>query len=112
MIAKMDPHTRERHEFVAQAILKQPPSFFARRGVSFQSGTDDLNAFQVAELVVDDIPFALMRHEGIPRDETEVYLPDNIPLNRIATVIGCILREFGLPATAIRWQRRRSDTPS
>lgn len=112
MIARMDPQTRERYEFVPQAILKRPPSFFWEKGISFRTDTDDLNDYQVAELSLNgDIPFALMRHEGTPSDETEVYLPDSIPLQEIPHVIGRILRELDLAFTAVKWQRQRADTP-
>lgn len=73
MIGEMNPKVRERFEFVPQAIVKQPPAFFMRRGVAFRTGVDDLNEFKVAELTIDGTPFALIRHEGTPPDETEVY---------------------------------------
>lgn len=111
MIAKMDPKARGKHEFVAQAILKQPPAFFVAKGIAFRTELDDLNEYQVAELALDGLPFALMRHEGTPLDETEVYLPDSIPLSDVSDVIGHILKELDLPSAAISWQRHRADTP-
>jgi hypothetical protein len=55
MIAEMDPETRRKFEFVAQAIIKRLPAFFSAQGIKFQIGLDDLNAYQVAELTSDDL---------------------------------------------------------
>ena len=112
MIATMDPRTKERHEFVPQAILKKSLAFFTERGICFRTDIDDLSEFQVAELSLDgDLPFALMRHEGAPADETEIYLPDTIPLADIPLVIGRILKELDLSTASVKWQRQRADRP-
>jgi hypothetical protein len=111
VIAEMDPTAREQHEFVPQAILKRSPAFFAGRGIKFRNGLDDLNVFQVAELSVDSLPFALMRHEGTPQDETQVYLPTDIPIDRLPDIIARILAELDLSAAALAWCRERADTP-
>lgn len=113
MIGKMSPELKQKYEFVPQAIVKHSPAFFAARGIAFTSDVDDINTFQVAELELsqDHLPFALMRHEGTPPDETEVYLPAMIPLAEISAVIGRILSEFDLPPAAIAWQRQSIDTP-
>src|SRR5271167_1235644 len=107
----MDPIVREKYEFVPQAILKRSPAFFANQGIKFRSGVDDLNVFQVAELSLDDVPFALMRHEGTPLDETQVYLPDVIPIGRLPEIINRILAALDLSAAALAWRRERTDTP-
>ena len=83
MIRQMDPQLRSRLEFVPQAIIKRSPAFFAGRGLAFRAAMDDLNAYEVAELALDDIPFALLRHHGTPPDETELCLPDSILFARI-----------------------------
>jgi hypothetical protein len=111
VIAEMDPAVREKYEFVPQAILRRSPAFFADRGIKFRKDLDDLNIFQVAELSLGDLPFALMRHEGTPLDETEVYLPSIIPIERIPEIIDSILAELGLSAAAVGWRRERADTP-
>lgn len=108
----MNPRSRSQYEFVPQAILNRAPDFFGRMGVDFRKDIDDLNEYQVAELALDgEVPFALMRHEGTPFDETEVYLPEAIPLDQVPSIIGRILREFDLSSAAVKWQRQRSDTP-
>jgi hypothetical protein len=96
---------------VPQAILKRPPAFFAAKGIEFRTELDDLNEYQVAELALDDLPFALMRHAGTPPDETEVYLPDNVPLSHLSEAIGRILKELDLPSAVIGWQRQTTDKP-
>ncbi len=111
MIGAMDPKALAKSEFVPQAILSRPPDWFAARGVAFRDGLDDLNEYQVAELAVDDVPFALMRHAGTPPDETVIYLPDSISAGRVPDVIGRILKEFGLPAAALGWQRHNAGSP-
>jgi hypothetical protein len=108
----MDRGTRERYEFIPQAILEKSPAFFAARGISFRNDTDDLNDYQVAELALDgEVPFALMRHEGTPVDETELYLPDVIPLDDVPSVLRRILEELDLSASVVRWRRYSADTP-
>ena len=95
-----------------QAILKRSPAFFGARGISFRSDTDDLNDYQVAELSLDGaLPFALMRHEGTPVDETEVYLPDFIPSNDVPVVLRRILIALGLSGGEVEWRRRAAETP-
>lgn len=111
MISAMQPQVREQNEFVPQAILKRPPSFFVRRGITFSADTDDIHAYEVASLTLDGTPFALLRHEGTPADETEVLLPDTIPLNQVQPIVQRIVRELNLPLSAICWLRVRSDTP-
>jgi hypothetical protein len=111
VIAEMDPTVREKYEFVPQAILKRSPAFFANRGIKFREGLDDLNIFQVAELSLENLPFALMRHEGTPLDETQVYLPNVIPIERLPEIINRILAEFDLSAAALAWRREGADTP-
>ncbi len=112
MIGAMDPTALATFEFVPQAILKRPPTYFIARGISFRPGLDDLNEYQIAELAVDDVPFALMRHEGTPPDETAVYLPDSIPFGHLPGIISRILMEFDLPPAAVSWQRQGAHTQS
>jgi hypothetical protein len=111
MITQMNPKVRNSHEFVPQAIVKRPPAFFIGRGVSFRTAVDDLNEFKVAELIIDGTPFALMRHEGTPADETEVYFPDNIPLSEVTGVLFRILKEFDISPANIGWVRKSLETP-
>jgi hypothetical protein len=111
MIAEMDPETREKYEFVPQAIIKRPPAFFSEQGIRFETGLDDLNVYQVAELTIDDLPFALMRHEGTPSDETTIYLPDIIAIEQLQDIINEILTALDLPIDALGWRRERADTP-
>ncbi len=111
MFVAMDSGTVNQYEFVPQAILKRSPAFFAGQGIRSESGLDDLNAYQVAELCLGDLPFMSMRHDGTPADETEVRLPDSVSLDRVANAVGRILAAFLLPADAIGWIRQRADTP-
>jgi hypothetical protein len=107
----MDPTAREKYEFVPQAIVKRSPRFFVDRGIRFREDMDDLNTFQIAELSLGDLPFALMRHEGTPADETEIYLPNVIPVERLPEIISSILAVLGLSPAAVTWRRERADTP-
>ena len=100
------------NEFVPQAILSRSPAFFTGFGIVFRSGVDDLNKFEVAELRLEGVPIALMRHEGTPPDETEVYLPETIPLARVGPIIRLIMREYDLPPSALRWQREPGWKPA
>ena len=111
MIRAMDPITRDQHEFVVQAIVGRSPAYFAKQGVRFHSDVDDLNSYEVAELSLDDLPFALMRHDGTPPDETEVYLPDYIRIEMLPAVLERILAAFDLHANAVKWQRQSMTAP-
>jgi hypothetical protein len=111
MIGEMDPETREKYEFVPQAIIKRPPAFFSERGIKFETGLDGVNVYQVAELTMDDLPFALMRHDGTPSDETTIDLPDIIAIEQLPEIINKILTELDLPMAPPGWFRERADTP-
>jgi hypothetical protein len=111
MIGEMDPETREKYEFVPQAIIQRAPAFFSERGIKFETGLDDLNVYQIAELTMDDLPFALMRYDGTPSDETAIYLPDIIAIEQLPEIINKILTELDLPMAALGWRRERADTP-
>jgi hypothetical protein len=52
-----------------------------------------------------------LRHEGTPADETEVLLPDTIPLHQVPGIVQRIAGELNLPLSSIFWLRTRSDTP-
>ena len=113
MIRAMEPRQRLEHEFVPQAVFGRPPAYFTSLGVGiqFREAVEYLNAYQVAELVVDDLPFALLHYAGTPDDETEVYLPGSIPLERIGEVIERIRSELDLPHAALKWQRHSAEAP-
>lgn len=112
MVTSMETRPRTDQEFVTQAILKKPPAFFAARGIAFSLDVDDLNTYEVAALALDNLPFALMRHAGTPSDETEILLPDTIPLEKVPDIVHRILAEFALPPSLIGWIRTRTDTPA
>jgi hypothetical protein len=100
-----------RYQFVPQATLKRPPSFFASQGISFRTSHDDLDEFEVAELSLDDkLPFALLRYRGTPADETIVFLPDTFPLTEVPTLIKTIILALKLSTNSIKWQRETAQT--
>lgn len=116
MIVKMPPGLGREYEFVPQAIIARSPTFLSSRGVSFRTDVDDLNVFHVAELFLNSsqfesgIPFAFMRHEGTPENETEVYLPSIIPLSDISKILRLILADLDLSFEVVSWQRRLEET--
>jgi hypothetical protein len=73
--------------------------------VPFQAVVDDLNSFQVAELSLDDMLFALMRHDGTADDETELSLPDSVPSDRVGAAVERILTALDLSTDALSWIR-------
>src|SRR5438067_1594504 len=111
-IRPMSKQEVAKHHFVPQAVLKQPPSYFMSKGVSFCEGEDDLDKFEIAELSLEgEVPFALVRYRGTPDDETTVFLPSRFDVSEVPSLIRLIIFAFGLPAAAVSWQRTRSDTP-
>jgi hypothetical protein len=100
-----------KYDFVPQATLRCPISFFTSRGVQFHEGQDDMDEFVVAELNLDDkLPFALMRYLSTPENETTVFLPRQVPIKQIADWLRFITAAFELSQSAIGWQRSRDDT--
>jgi hypothetical protein len=98
--------------FVPQAVVDQPPGFFAERGVKFHEEHDDLDEFSVAEMMLDDkLPFALLRYRGNPPGQTTLFLPNHPSLSQLQDAVLLILKEFGLGASSLVWRRERSDTP-
>lgn len=116
MIEGMRSEPTNTLEFVPQAIISRSPAFLSARGIEFRTDHDDLHEFQVAELSLSDpslreaVPFALMRHAGTPVDETEVYLPDGVPLAHLTSLLSLILRDLELNPEEISWRRESMET--
>lgn len=51
------------------------------------------------------MPFALMRHDGTADDETELYLPDSVPSDRVGAAVERILTALDLSTDALSWIR-------
>ncbi|HLY47153.1 MAG TPA: hypothetical protein VKQ73_16345 [Stellaceae bacterium] len=100
-------------EFVPQAIIDRPLSFFADKlHLSVFKGHDDLDEYEAAAVEVGDGMIIELKHQsGYPNDTTTIYLPYGIDdLAKITLVISVIVQEFGIPRGWITWQR--ADDPS
>jgi hypothetical protein len=98
--------------FVPQAVVNQPPEFFASKGAKFHEGHDDFDEYVVSELSLGArFSFALLRYNGTPEGQTTVFLQDHVPLPEIAPTVAEILDAFGLSDSALAWIRKRLDTP-
>lgn len=100
-------------DFIPWAVIHRPPAFFASRGVEFQTGCDDLDYYQAAELSLPDgRRFALMHYRGMAGDETMVCLPAATGVEDAPPLVQMIAARFDLPPAALAWQRVRGDAPS
>ncbi|HEU0218304.1 MAG TPA: hypothetical protein VFQ90_16745 [Stellaceae bacterium] len=115
MFKPISPESVADIEFIPQAIVSQPPSYFSRRlNVKFAHDHDDFDDYEVAVFEFsgygDRFPFTLMRYAGYPDDTTTIYLPMAIKeLPRITKTIQVIAKDLDIPAGWIVWQR--ADNP-
>jgi hypothetical protein len=96
------------HEFIPQAIIDRPLSYFVERfNLPITKGEDDLDTFESAALEVNGLVFELKRYAGYPENSTTIYLPYHInKIEEISQLVGVIAGELNVPNQWIVWQRR------
>ncbi len=112
MLRPVPPNEFGSIEWIPQAIISRPVSYFERHfGYQFVQGSDDLDDYEEATFLLNGLPVALMHYRGYPKDTTTVYLPFGLrDVAQILQVIGAIAKALALPPDAISWQR--SDNPN
>lgn len=115
MLRPVNPKEFREIEWIPQAIIDRPVSYFEKVfGLEFTRGSDDLDDYEEATFILEGLnglPVALMHYRGYPPNTTTVYLPFGFhDVARILQVIGLIAKELQLPPDAISWQR--SDNPN
>ena len=85
-------------DFVPQAVLARPPSYFERRcGLTFTEDLDDLNYSNGAAFEFGEDVFALIQYRGTPVGETTLYIlcdPRDVPVVR--ATLKEIVHQLGL----------------
>jgi hypothetical protein len=91
-------------EVVPHAIFWRPLAYFTMQS---RKEVDDLDEFEGASFVVgNEFSFDLRKYAGHPNFTVTVYLPMQLEGRReIDNIIDRVIKEFGLPETAVGWRR-------
>lgn len=97
-----------------QAVVNVPlAALVERHGLRLETGEDGLDRFetipmelgvQLAGGGVGRLRFALWRHAGNPPGTFAIHTPINMDGHASQALLALILRELGIPRTAILWQ--------
>jgi len=92
-------------DFVPQAVVRSPVSYFSNRlGYKFEKEIDDLDEVESAFFEMDDgIPFALIHYRGNPADTTTIYFERKTPAIDVLKLVNGIITIFDLPPVSIVW---------
>lgn len=99
-------------EFVPQAIVDRPISYFAEKlNVEITRGHDDFDEYEAAAVQVGDFIVELKHYAGYPPNTTTIYLPYEIEgLARVTLLIDVVADELGISRSWISWQRSLDPT--
>lgn len=97
-------------EVVPQAIVNLPVNKVIGRRADISSGEDDLDLFEGASFKLDKkIEIAVRHYRGHPEDTTTIYIDSSQDdVEQITRLIREILGEFGVPPSALRWERQNN----
>lgn len=108
MILRQADESEVDREFIGQAIVKKPPSYFQTAfGADFDESIDDLDWYKLALFWLDgEVLFAIRQYRGQERDTVTICLPkDSEDEQRITSVVDRILEEFRLVPSDVVWRR-------
>jgi hypothetical protein len=96
------------YEFVPQAIIEEPVFSLAKRlHTNIESGVDDFDKYEGVGAWIYEIPFAVMRYDGDPRDTSTMYLPFEVSdIEKISLLICRIQQKLDIPNRSLVWQRQ------
>jgi hypothetical protein len=99
-------------EFVPQAIVDRPISYFAEKlNLPLTLGHDDFDEYEAAAVQVGDFIVELKHYAGYPENSTTIYLSYEIEdLARVTLLIGVIAEALGISRSWISWQRSLDPT--
>ena len=100
-------------EFVPQAIVDRPLSYFADAlKLPIVRGHDDFDEFEATAVELGDHLLVELKHyAGYPPNTTTIYLPYEVTnVERITELIRFISHELGIKNSWISWQR--ADDPN
>lgn len=98
----------QRWQFVPQAIISKPITFFAdHAGANVVSGHDELDEYDGLAFALSGVPFLAMHHRGHPPDTTTIYLQREVSaIEDITALVASIIARFDVPQSALKWQRK------
>jgi|HubBroStandDraft_1064217.scaffolds.fasta_scaffold372132_2 hypothetical protein len=102
----------EKIEWIPQAIIRKPVSYFQKRlGLKFIEDSDNLDYFEgTLPARIGSRSFVLRHYRGFPSDVVGIYLPHDLTdESEIAKMVKKITERLSLPSSAISWQRGMSD---
>jgi hypothetical protein len=93
-------------DVVPQAIIDLPIRKIV--GARIVSGYDDFDSFEGAYFRLDrEIEIAVRHYRGHPKNTSTIYIDRReADVETITRLIRKILHEFGVPITALQWERR------
>ena len=113
MLKPVPLHSLAGKEFVPQAVIDYPMSFFEEKlRMPAVHEQDDLDEYEAIALIIDDggVLVELKHYAGYPENTTTIYLSDFINnVAQISDTIGIVAGELEIPRERIVWQR--SDNP-
>jgi hypothetical protein len=94
-------------EVIPQAIIDRPVSEVVGKYADVLEDTDELGTFEGASFKLDGkYEIAVRRYPGYPKDKAKVYIDQKVKsVPDITAVIRAVLKEFGLTADALKWER-------
>jgi hypothetical protein len=96
-------------EFVPQAILRVPMSYFSELGYEVVHSYDDLDEFDGTVIFSTGLklPVAIRQYSGYPEGTSTIFLPYEIrEVGEISDKILSLVEEFRLQQADIVWQRK------
>ncbi|MBV9152569.1 MAG: hypothetical protein JO204_12415 [Alphaproteobacteria bacterium] len=100
-------------EFVPQAIVKQPLSYFADKlQLRVARGHDDLDVYDAAAVQLDEKLIVELKHyhNSYPPGTTTIYFPFEIrDIALITNLLVYVSNQLGIESDWIAWQR--ADNP-
>jgi hypothetical protein len=112
MIRQMAPEEFRDTDFVPQAVIGRPPSYFVSHlRINLIRSADDLDEYEGAVLTLNDrTPFVLRHYRGHRDDTTTIYLPVTYrDGDEITRIVKRLLRELKIDRRDLVWQR--ADNP-
>jgi hypothetical protein len=73
------------------------------KGIDFETGADDLNAYKAAYFRLDGQVVALIYHEGEPQGTISVYLDRGLGPKKVKKAVQSVATELGIDFALVGW---------
>jgi hypothetical protein len=95
-------------DVVPQAIVNLPVRKIVHGLADVREGSDDLDYFEGASFKLnDEFEIAIRHYRGHPENTSTIYIDSSAnDVEFITQLIRKILKEFRIPADALRWERK------